>query len=203
MSRARPAVNAKLLSALAIGAALLLLVVLWLLLGGEEETVPAGMVPTPEPSPAEDLEAPRVQLFFPGGDDVLHLEERQLPATTDPEEAATLIASAVLAGPETEHLRGPLPPDIEVGSLHFSADGTVYVDLVSETFASPPASGTRVELLSLYSLVNSIVYNVEGAKSVVILWNGRQPVTFGGHIDTSHPVRPEMGLVAEDARLLP
>ncbi|MCZ6508438.1 MAG: GerMN domain-containing protein, partial [Acidobacteria bacterium] len=146
---------------------------------------------------------PRVQLFFPGADDVLHLEESRLPRTDDPEEAATLIASAVLAGPESARLRPPLPPGIEVGSLDFSADGTVYVDLVSETFATPPASGTRVELLSLYSLVNSIVHNVEGAKSVVILWNGRQPVTFGGHIDTSHPVRPDMGLVARDARLLP
>ena len=195
--------SAKLRLALAIGAALLLLVVLWRLAGGDEEAIPAGIVAAPEPSAAGDHEAPRAQLFFPGGDDVLHLEERELPATTDPEEAATLIASAVLAGPQTEQLRGPLPPGVEVGSLDFSADGTIYVDLVSETFANPPASGTRVELLSLYSLVNSIVHNVDGAKAVVILWNGRQRVTFGGHIDTSHPVRPEMGLVAEDARLLP
>ena len=52
------------------------------------------------------------------------------------------------------------------------------------------------EMLSLFSLVHSLVENVESASSVVILWNGRQPPTFSGHIDTSHPVVPLPGLVA-------
>ncbi len=35
-----------------------------------------------------------------------------------------------------------------------------------------------------------MVENVPGARSLVVLWNGRQPRTFGGHIDTSRPLLP-------------
>ena len=38
--------------------------------------------------------------------------------------------------------------------------------------------------------VNRVVQNGPGARSVVVLWNGRQPRTFGGHIDTSRPLLP-------------
>jgi len=189
--------------ALAVGAALLLILVLWIFLPSDKETVSVATAPLPEDKPVGDLEIRPTLLFFPGNDDVLHVEARELPAASDIKEQASLIARAVLAGPTTDGLQPPLPPGIAVGHLDVSADGAVYLDLVSETFTKPPARGTRVELLSLYSLVNSIVHNVEGAESVVILWNSRQPVTFGGHIDTSRPVRPEMGLVADNATLLP
>ncbi len=196
MSRTPPAMGVKMPLALAVGAALLLILVLWIFLPSDKETVSVATAPLPEDKPGGDLEIRPTLLFFPGTADVLHVEARELPAAGDIKAQASLIAIAVLAGPTTDGLQPPLPPGIAVGHLDVSADGAVYLDLVSETFAKPPARGTRVELLSLYSLVNSIVHNVDLADKVVVLWNGRQPVTFAGHVDTSRPLRFEPSLLA-------
>ena len=162
---------------------------------------PDGSASSKEPAPQPvrvpvDVGSATIELFFPGPDDRLHGEERELPLGIDPREVAALIAEAIVAGPTQEELIAPFPADVHVASVDISEDGIVYVDLESESRAFPLASGSRVEMLTLYSLVNSIVHNIEPAHSVVMLWNGRQLLTFGGHIDTTHPVQPEPGLLA-------
>ena len=153
--------------------------------------------PTPQPVRVPvAVESATIELFFPGPDDRLHSEERELPPGIDSRGVAAFIAEAIVAGPTQEELVAPFPTDVHVGSVDISEEGVVYVDLESESRAFPPASGSRVEMLTLYSLVNSIVHNVEPARLVVVLWNGRQLVTFGGHIDTTHPVQPQPDLLA-------
>ncbi len=41
-----------------------------------------------------------------------------------------------------------------------------------------------------------MVLNVEGAERLVLLWNGRQPNTFAGHIDTTRPLRVHAELIS-------
>lgn len=103
-------------------------------------------------------------------------------ATDDP--AANAEAEAA------ELPRGPLPA-IEV----YWIDETVYVDLPQPT--SPIAVGAHEELLMLYSLVNSVLLNTPEASRLVVLWNGRQPQTFAGHIDTGRPLAARQSLLAE------
>jgi hypothetical protein len=85
---------------------------------------------------------------------------------------------------------------VTLGEVHVDDGGTAYVDLRSTEHPSPPFAGTTAEMLALYSLVNSVVTNVEGARALVVLWNGRQPRTFGGHIDTTRPLLPATHLEA-------
>jgi hypothetical protein len=100
------------------------------------------------------------------------------------------VVEALLEGPHSEKSFRPFPEGVTIGEVHVTGDGVAYVDLISAGNPTPPFEGSTVEMLTLYSLVNSVVENVPGARSVVVLWNGRQPRTFGGHIDTSRPLLP-------------
>lgn len=51
------------------------------------------------------------------------------------------------------------------------------------------ALGSEDELLAVYSLVNTVALNdIAGVESVVLMWDGRQPETFAGHVDVSRPL---------------
>ncbi len=53
-------------------------------------------------------------------------------------------------------------------------------------------------MLTVYSLVNTVLLNTEGAERLVLLWNGQQPMTFAGHLNTARPLKANRDLVARD-----
>ena len=75
----------------------------------------------------------------------------------------------------------------------------IYLDLAAAQLATPPVSGSRGELLVVYSFVNSLLANVPEARGVVLLWNGNQRPTFAGHIDTTRPLPAESKWLARRA----
>lgn len=158
----------------------------------EDEARPA--TPSDTPLVAAEGDQVRLQLFFPGGGGALVSEERALTVEGAGADLRT-IAAEVLAGPETEGLYAPFPQGTEVGSVFISDAGIAYVDLVS-TSANPPSSGSRQEMLSVYSVVNSVQANLPELAGVVLLWNGQQRPTFAGHLDTGRPLEENRLLVA-------
>jgi len=149
---------------------------------GKKETLPGAT-----PVPSGPTEKATVSLLFPGPDGFLHAESREvaLPLTADGR-VATVVA-ALLAGPGTQGLVAPLPAGVTVADAFVDAQGVAYVDLAAKE-AAPPASGSDLELLRVYSLVDSVLGNEPRARSVVLLWNGTQRITFAGHVDTSAPL---------------
>jgi hypothetical protein len=137
-----------------------------------------------------DSQPVTVALYFPGPGGRLRREQRSIEGSADPSRVAARVVQALLEGPSSEQSFRAFPEDVTLGEVHVTGDGVTYVDLISTGNPTPPFEGSTVELLTLYSLVNSVVENVPGARSVVVLWNGRQPRTFGGHIDTSRPLLP-------------
>ena len=115
---------------------------------------------------------------------------------TIPKQQLAALARALVAGPNGPGMESPLPPGVEVRGVSLGDGGVVYVDLVSEDGAPPPASGSNEELLRVYSLVDTLVLNVAEARSAVLLWNGVQPLTFSGHVDLSRPLLPDSSLLA-------
>jgi len=138
----------------------------------------------------EEASPQRVALYFPGPGGRLAREEREVEGSENASRLASRVVAALLEGPRSEGSYPPFPEGVTLGEVNVSGDGVAYVDLISPGNPSPPIAGSTGELLSLYSLVNSVVENVPGAHSLVVLWNGRQPRTFGGHIDTSRPLLP-------------
>ena len=179
------------------GAALLGVVALVVALGrdrpGRGATGAAGAGAEAEAEPAEPV---RVELYFPGAGGRLVREEREVEGSADPSRLAEHLVQALLEGPRSERAFRAFPEGVALGEVHVTTDGVAYVDLISETSPTPPFAGSTAELLTLYSLVNSVVENVPGAHSLVVLWNGRQPRTFGGHVDTTRPLLPAPELAA-------
>ncbi len=150
--------------------------------------------PVPVPVPEEAEEPVTMDLYFPGDDGLLYPEPRELLPGADAEAVVTRLVEALLAGPEDPVLLPLLPAGTTVGRVHVMDDATVFLDLEAGDGAPPPPTGSLGELLTVYGLVNSVVLNVEAAERVVLLWNGRQPNTFAGHVDTTRPLaaRPEL-----------
>lgn len=157
--------------------------------------------PTEEPIETVEVTAPetaterRLRLYFPGPAGLLVAEERELPPTPDRRERIRAVAGSVLAGPTAGELMAPFGGDVELGSVHVSADDVVFLDLLSSE-PSPPPSGSRDEMLSVFSLVNSVLLAVPDLEGVVLLWNGQQRPTFAGHLDTARPLSAKLDLVA-------
>ena len=138
------------------------------------------------------------QLYFPGTDDLLHAEPHPLSGDLDtPERRILALAQAWIDGPSSDALVRPLPA---VESLHvdLTTAGLLYVDLLTPQDAPKPQAGSTVELTAIYSLVNTFALNVPEVKSVVLLWNGTQPPTLAGHIDTGVPLIADTSLIAND-----
>jgi len=136
-----------------------------------------------------------LRLFFPGDSGGLEVEERQVAAVSG---ASLLRATTaeVLAGPSGSSLFAPFPVGTEAGTVFISDSGIAYVDLVS-TRPNPPSAGSRDEMLSVYSIVNSLQANLPELRAVVLLWNGQQRPSFAGHLDTGRPLTANESLVRD------
>jgi Sporulation and spore germination len=110
--------------------------------------------------------------------------------------AGTGGGAAAAPGASPAGLVRPLPPEVKLGSVELSADGTAFVDLRWPDREDPPESGSTEEIQRVYSLVDSVALNVPQVNRVVLLWNGTQRITFSGHLDTSRPLLPDRTLLA-------
>lgn len=172
---------------------LLALALAWWWPRGGEEAAPA----SPAAAAGEAGGPTRaVDLYFPDRGGWLIAEPHEVAASTTAQRRAGSIVELLLAGPRASALKAPFPEGTELGGLYLGADGVAYVDLRSPEGAPPPASGSREEMLRVYSVVNSVSLNVDEAHRVVLLWNGAQLPSFAGHLDTGHPLSPDPALVS-------
>ena len=160
--------------------------------GGEQ--APPGATPPP----AGPTENATVSLLFPGPDGFLHAESREVALPLTAEGRIAAVVAALLAGPRTAGLVPPLPPGVTVADAALDAQGVAYVDLAAKDQPAPPASGSDLELLRVYSFVDTVLANEPRARSVVLLWNGAQRITFAGHVDTSAPLLEDRKWVREE-----
>lgn len=145
----------------------------------------------------EEIETETVELFFPGEGDRLYPEAREVPVSVSVEKRIRVTVEALLAGPLTDGLRPPLPDGIKVLAVHFlESRATVVLDLGLAEGETPSTTGSMREMLSFYSLVNTVTANFPQVERLQLLWDGRQPETFAGHLDTSRPLGPNRSLQA-------
>ncbi len=155
--------------------------------GGAEESGTGPEGPGGNRPPSGDLQT--VTLFFPGTGELLVKEERRLPKGT-PEEQIRAIVQALLEGPEAPEARPVLPGDTTVGGVYLGTAEVVYLDLHRTGNKPPPPMGSLQETLMIYSLVNSVVLNVQGVERLSLLWNGTQQESLAGHLSNGGPLEP-------------
>ncbi len=122
----------------------------------------------------------------------LHAQERVFTRPSDPLAFGRMILQMLIQGPRSE-LGRTLPVESEVRAF-FIDDGTAVVDFTDAVREHHPG-GCRTELLTVFSVVNSLVLNMEGVESVRILIDGREMDTLAGHIDLHPAYAADMLLV--------
>lgn len=119
----------------------------------------------------------------------LRAEQRVLDRPADDVAFGRQLVDALIQGPLASGGR-TLPQEASLRGF-FIASGTAYVDFVSEAFAEHPG-GVGMELLSIYSIVNTLVVNVEAIRDVQILIGGQEQLTLAGHIDLQQRFMADM-----------
>jgi hypothetical protein len=167
---------------------------------GGVEPEEAALVEPPAPSePPADSAGPErrisVRLYFeaPAGNGLLP-EEREIAFSPDLALQIRTVVEELAKGP-TSDLLATLPAETRVLEVFVQAQGIACVSL-SQQAASGLPGGSRAELLTVYSIVNSIVANFPGVSRVRLVVDDRPAGSFGGHIDIGRPLPPDMTLVA-------
>lgn len=137
-----------------------------------------------------------VNLYFPGVGGRLYAERREIALEGSVAERIETLVGALLAGPHSDSMRPPLPEGVSLRKVYLLDGEQAFLDLESTAEAPLPASGSQREILTVYSLVNTVLLNVDEVDELVLLWNGRQRETFAGHLDTTQPLVPDLGLIA-------
>lgn len=142
----------------------------------------------------EKAEEPLLHLYFADqGGNYLQAEERLLPSSSTGADRARLVVEALIKGSRNGLVR-TIPEETELRALYLAADATAYVDFSSAVRDRHPG-GCNTEILTIYSIVNSMILNVAGVDKVKILVEGRESPTLAGHIDTRHPFTADMLLM--------
>jgi hypothetical protein len=139
---------------------------------------------TPAPLPQPEAGGRRVisHLYF--GDlqgRFLTSEQRSVHRPDSAAAYARQLVDMLVEGPRQGGSR-TLPETARVRALFVSSDGVAYVDFVDNAFERHPG-GVGSELISLYSVVNTLVLNIEEIRSVKLLIGGQEAVTLAGHVD--------------------
>lgn len=125
-------------------------------------------------------------------DRFLHAERRVTDRPRDAAAFGRAIVQALIAGPH-----GDLLPTLPAGTAlraFFIYGHRAVVDLSASLREHFPGSG-RTELLAVFSIVDSLVFNIGQVETVTLLVDGSEAVTLAGHIDLSRPFAADMLLV--------
>ena len=120
-------------------------------------------------------------------------EDRVLKSSPDPEFFARKIIEALIKGPQ-QGLARTVPAATAIRAVFVTQEGICFVDLTSAVVDNHPG-GIQSEWLTIYSIVNSLVLNVQQIKAVKILINGTEAMTLAGHIDLQIPIKANMLLI--------
>jgi len=127
-----------------------------------------------------------VNLYFSNKENtLLKAEKRVLFHPSDPAEFGLQIMQSLIDGSRKGLVR-TLPAETKVRALFVTDDGIAYVD-ISEDITWNHSGGSKSELLTIYSITNSLTLNISEISSVVILINGKEAMTLAGHIDLRFP----------------
>jgi len=116
-------------------------------------------------------------------------EKRQILLGAGIAADATAIMSELLIGPRSTTLLRTIPVDTRLLNA-YKIDGTLVLDFAHELQANHPR-GSNAELLTVYSIVNTMAENLRDIAKVQILVEGEEIETLAGHVDLAKPLLPE------------
>ena len=135
-----------------------------------------------------------VHLYFADRENrFLIAEDRTFLHPDEPADLGRIIIKELTGGPR-EGLMQTIPAGTSLRAFYITQEGTAYVDLTREITEEHPG-GVRSELLTIYSIVNSLILNIPEINAVKILIGGGESLTLAGHIDLRFPFKANMLLI--------
>jgi len=152
------------------------------------------------PSYLSEQNRREVVLFFEESEgENLGPERRKIFETSSPIDQAKQIVVELISGPRDPKLLPTLPPETQLLGLYLDRTGTAYVDLSPDLVARHPG-GTSEELATIFSLVDSLTYNLPEIKKVHILIGGEERDTLKDHLDLRRDYLPDLSIVDMDGK---
>lgn len=164
----------------------------------EAETSSPAPSSTPATAGTREPEAVKhinVKLFFQSPDRPgLVIEERAVALSGDLGQQLRSVLEELVKGSSAGRL-STLDPATKVLEVFVSARGIAYVDLSKEVAAGQPG-GSEAELITVYSIVNSLTASFPAVKRVQVLVDDHPAPSMAGHVDLSRPLLPDMTFLA-------
>jgi hypothetical protein len=123
-----------------------------------------------------------VKLFFPAvsGEPLLTAEDGTIFQSSEIENRAKQILQKLQEGPHNTSMVPSLPKDAKAQDLFISEEGVAFINF-SNTISTNHPGGVLNELGTIYSVVDSLTYNLPEVKEVKILIGGVEKETLAGH----------------------
>jgi spore germination protein GerM len=151
--------------------------------------------PTEPGTSLEPLPRRTVEIYFPSMiENGLVSESREIFDTATPGDQVKQIVNDLLSGPTSEDAGRAVPGGTRLRQVYVLDDGVAWLDFTSE-LADGLGGGSMSELLTVYSIVDSVVANVSQVRRVGILVDGQPVETLNGHLHLIKPLRPDFSLV--------
>jgi hypothetical protein len=150
--------------------------------------------------PTQPLYAPTdppmtVKIFFPSAsaDPLLVAAEQTVFKSAEVANRARQILQKLQEGPRVDAMLPPLPKEAKVQDLFISEQGTAFIDF-SDAIATAHPGGVLNELATIYSIVDSLTYNLPEIKQVKILVGGVEKETLAGHCLLLLPLEMDLSI---------
>ncbi len=136
-----------------------------------------------------------VTLYFSDANErFLVPERRQIPKEQDTAGQVRELVKALLEGSKT-NLVNTFPVRTEIQNVKIESGFRAYVSFNKNLIKYHP-KGSTSEMATIYSLTNTLTTNVPSLREVVLLVDGKELASLGGHIDTRHPFSNNKDMLA-------
>jgi hypothetical protein len=140
-----------------------------------------------------------VKIFFPPGSgmSILSAEHRTIFKSGELSNRVKQILQIVVDGPMTKDFLPSVPKDTKLQEVFISNDGVLFVDFSSPLSVNHPG-GIVNEQATIYSIVDSILYNLPEIHQVKILIGGTEQETLAGHCLLLLPLDMDLSITTEE-----
>ena len=164
-----------------------------------QPALPAAAAAAPPPAaavPAPQGRKIKAQLFYVSDDGMrLVSVERDVPYAETAVDQAREILNAQVA-PVAAPLVSAVPAGTVVRALFLTEGGQAYVDLSRDVATAHPG-GSLNEMLTIYTIVHALTFNLPAVTAVQLLVDGKEVDTLAGHVDLRRPLSKNERLAIE------
>jgi len=144
--------------------------------------------------PTVSKEERNVVLYFSDEDGTFLVGEKKKILKKDRvEEEAKEVIAELIRGPRGK-LIPTLPPQTRLLDMKLDDQGVARVSF-NKAFTADHPGGSSAEIMTVYSVVNSLATNFPSIKGVQILVEGKEIETIAGHISLRSPISSKLDLI--------